>query len=61
MDSYETEKNEWKIWDLQYQNDIQDYMTKMLDLNCIVGMKGTAWRTAFKTGLPSNILNQLSR
>jgi hypothetical protein len=28
--------------DLRYQNDIQDYITKMIDLNYIMGMKGTA-------------------
>jgi hypothetical protein len=61
MDNNEAEKNEQKMWDLRYQNDIQDYITKMIDLNCIVGMKGTAWRTTLKIRLPNNILDRLSR
>jgi hypothetical protein len=49
------------MWDLWYQNDIQNYITKIIYLNHIVGIKGTAWRMALKTGLPNDILDQLSR
>jgi hypothetical protein len=41
MDNHEAKKNEQKMWDLNYQNNIQDYITKMIDLNHIVGMKET--------------------
>jgi hypothetical protein len=49
------------MWDRWYQNDIQNYIIKIIYLNHIVGIKGTAWRTALKTGLSNNILDQLSR
>jgi hypothetical protein len=52
MDNHEAKKNERKMRDLRHQGDIQDYISKMIDLNRIVAMKGIAWRMALKTGHP---------
>jgi hypothetical protein len=37
----------------RYENDVQDYLTKMETLNIRVRLRGIPWQKALKTGLPA--------
>jgi hypothetical protein len=55
MDRREVQKDEHRIRELQYEGDIDDYITKLEDLNMQVGASGPMFRAVIWDAMTPDI------
>lgn len=54
-------RNERKIKEAKYKNDISEYLTEILDLNDVVQWSGTTFQTQISKPLPKEIVQEVYR